>query len=261
MDIKSERSEGNKKFSEEAFARSRALLGEPAFQRLVASHVLLFGLGGVGGYACDALARSGVGTLSLVDMDRYAFSNLNRQPGAFLDSIGLKKTEVMARRIRGMRGDGCQLFLFSERVEPQKGERFFQMGDRLPDLVIDAIDDMDGKLEIIRLCALYKIPLLLCGGCGRRLDPSKLRFAELSKTSDDPLLKRLRRLCREKQYASIETLYSIEAARSLIPGAEGPSSMIFVPASAGLMLASRAVSFLCEGEPVRVPVHRPPEEK
>lgn len=217
--------------------RTIQLIGKEAFNRLRTSRVAVFGLGGVGSFAVEALARSGVGSLLLVDGDVVTASNINRQLPANQDTIGRFKTDVVAEKIR-LLGTDTELETRREWYQPGEGERFFPQDI---DFVLDCIDDLPAKADIARFCARRNLPLIIAGGCGRRLDPSRLRLADLFKTEYDPLLKRLRNELRRDGIQNLSAIYSLEPAIDLPADAQGPSSMIFVPASAGLMMASEAV--------------------
>lgn len=225
--------------------RSLQLIGREAFARLRCARVAVFGLGGVGSFAVEALARSGVGSLLLVDKDRVAASNINRQLPAEAGTIGRMKTEVIAEHIRKL-GTGTEVETRAEQLHPGQAASFLTAD---LDFVLDCIDDVPAKADIARSCARTGLPLIIAGGCGRRLDPGRLCIRDLFKTEYDPLLKRLRAELRRDGLRNLSALCSAEPALPLPENAEGPSSMIFVPASAGLMMASEAVMRLCGLKP------------
>lgn len=258
--------------------RTEGLIGTDGLARLRAAHILLFGTGGVGSFVAEGLVRSGLGQLTLVDPDVVAESNLNRQLPALLDSIGQAKVQAMARELYRISHDTV-LHPLQSRLDEANVDDFlstsveehFSTSAEDPgnasvvstelrsagstavyDLVIDAIDDIPAKRALALACASKGQPLLSCGGCGRRLDPSKLELTDLFKTEGDPLLKKLRKLLRDAGLRSLPLVASREPARELPPERSGPSSMIFVPAAAGLLLASAAVRHLL-GEQLIVP--------
>lgn len=230
--------------------RTERLIGAEGIEILRHSHVMIFGLGGVGSWAAEALLRSSVGRLTLVDGDTVAESNINRQKPARRDTVGRLKTEVLAEDFRAVNPE-AQLLLFSEWVRPGEADHFFENGP--VDFVIDAIDDLPAKLELVLQCAKRGIPLLASGGCGRRLNPAALELKDIYKTEYDPLLKKFRKMLRDKGLQKMTVLCSSETARELPSNTDGPSSMIFVPASAGLILASAAVRHLLGEQKISPP--------
>ena len=233
---------------EDQFIRSRMLLGDTAMEKLRDAHVAVFGLGGVGGYTAEALARSGVGRLTLVDKDTVSLSNLNRQTIALHSTIGLTKTEAAARRIRDIApGIGltlCQMFYTTETA----GE--FDLSAY--DYVVDAVDTVTAKLLLVQNARAAGVPIISCMGTGNKLDPTRLEVTDLSKTSECPLARVMRRELSRRGIRHLKVVYSREkplqpddcgeapdAGRRAIPG-----SLIFVPAAAGLILAGEVVTDL-----------------
>ena len=225
--------------------RTALLLGEEGVARLRAAHVILFGLGGVGGHAAEALARAGVGQLTLVDADTVAESNLNRQILALRSNLGQPKAQAAAARVRAINPD-C-------RVQPVEMFYLPENADSLPfdgaDYVVDAVDTVTAKLEIITRAQAAGVPVISCMGTGNRLHPEMLRLGMLSKTSGCPLARVMRRECRARGLADIPVVYSEEPALTPRPSDADPApgrravvgSVSFVPGAAGLILAGAVV--------------------
>ena len=214
--------------------RSIQLLGEEAIERLGRARVAVFGLGGVGSWCAEALVRSGVGQLLLVDYDCVSPSNINRQLPAKATTIGELKTEILSKRFKEL-GCGVKLETIAEKYQVGEGDRFLK-GDF--DFVVDAIDDLPAKVDIALYCAKRGLSLITGGGCGRRLDPGQRKITDLMKSEYDPLLKRMRQQLRPYRIKGLPVLYSTEPVLPLPEGQSNPSSMIFVPASAGLRIAA-----------------------
>ncbi len=225
--------------------RTALLLGEEGVARLRAAHVILFGLGGVGGHVAEALARAGVGQLTLVDADTVAESNLNRQILALRSNLGQPKAQAAAARVRAINPD-C-------RVQPVEMFYLPENADSLPfdgaDYVVDAVDTVTAKLEIITRAQAAGVPVISCMGTGNRLHPEMLRLGMLSKTSGCPLARVMRRECRARGLADIPVVYSEEPALTPRPSDADPApgrravvgSVSFVPGAAGLILAGAVV--------------------
>lgn len=225
--------------------RTALLLGEEGVARLRAAHVILFGLGGVGGHVAEALARAGVGQLTLVDADTVAESNLNRQILALRSNLGQPKAQAAAARVRAINPD-C-------RVQPVEMFYLPENADSLPfegaDYVVDAVDTVTAKLEIITRAQAAGVPVISCMGTGNRLHPEMLRLGMLSKTSGCPLARVMRRECRARGLADIPVVYSEEPALTPRPSDADPvpgrravvGSVSFVPGAAGLILAGAVV--------------------
>ena len=234
------------------YERSALLLGEDGMQRLAAATVAVFGLGGVGSYAAEALARSGVGSLVLVDDDVVAESNLNRQLVALHSTIGRPKAEVAAARIADI-APGCRVQAVRLFYTPETADRLDLSGC---DYVIDAIDTVSGKLEILARAQAAGVPAISCMGTGNKLHPEQLCVTTLDKTEGCPLARVMRRECRARGIGPVKVVYSTEppirhAGASLPqtgadmrpgqPKRSTPGSMAFVPGCAGLMLAAEVV--------------------
>ncbi len=229
---------------EETLSRLTRLLGGDAVGKLEGASVLLFGLGGVGSYAFEGLVRSGIGRITVVDRDEYEPSNLNRQLYATRETVGQPKVDAAVRR--------AALLFPSCRVEPVRvfltPENAAALIDRVrPDVMIDAIDNVSAKIAIALHAAEKKIPLCCCLGTGNRLDPTKLRLTDLFATSGCPLARVMLRELRKRGLASLPVLVSDEEP---IPvDSRTPASCAFVPAAAGMSLASWAVRTLIRQQP------------
>lgn len=241
---------------EEALIRLGALLGEAALGRLSRARVAVFGVGGVGGYAAEALARCGVGAIDLIDGDTIAESNLNRQIVALRSTLGMPKAEAMAARIRDIRPETAvaahRLFYLPETA----GE--IDLGAF--DFVIDAVDTVAAKLEIAERADALGVPHICALGAGNKLDPTRLQVCDLYETSVCPLARVMRREARRRGIERLRVVYSTEPpvsppgdAARLVSAAQGgatrraiPASAVFVPAAMGLLLAREAVLTLAE---------------
>lgn len=216
----------------EALTRTALLLGDDAVRKLSACRVALFGLGGVGGYVLEALVRSGVGALDLIDNDRFAVSNLNRQILALQATLGRPKTEVAAERALAI-NPACLIRTYPLFFDETTAARF---DFSAYDYVIDAIDSVSSKLLLIACCRAAGTPIISSMGTGGKMDPSKLKVADLFETSVCPLAKAMRHECRKRGIDKLKVVYSTEE-----PLAAMPASSAFVPSAAGLLLASEAV--------------------
>ncbi len=212
---------------ERRFAGVAKIYGEDSFSHYEKSHVMVIGIGGVGSWAVEALARSGVGELSLVDMDVVAASNINRQLPAMSTTLGHEKIAVMAERCHAI-NPRIKINLIDDYLTPENIKEILAGN---PDLILDCIDDVKAKFALMLHCRFNKIPLIVSGGGGGKLDPLKIRVADLSKTEQDPMLAKLRAqlrgkgICKKpKEKFGITCVYSID----------NPFSSADVCASAGL---------------------------
>ena len=228
---------------EDMFSRTRMLLGDEAMDRLKQARVAVFGVGGVGGHAVEALARSGVGALDLVDSDRVALSNLNRQIVATRDTLGMLKVEAAKQRVLSINPD-CVVRTFPVFYLPETADRF-DLSQY--DYVVDAIDTVAGKLQLIEAARAAGVPVISSMGAGNKLDPTAFRVADISKTSVCPLARVMRRELKKRGIDHVKVVYSTEPALSPAPADEEnarratPGSVAFVPAVAGLVLAGEVV--------------------
>ena len=215
--------------------RTERIMGSEALCRLAEAHVAVFGLGGVGGHAAEALARAGVGALSLIDMDTVDETNLNRQLVALRSTIGRNKTDVLAERIADIDPD-CRvtkytMFYLPETADAIDISRF--------DYVIDAVDTVAAKICLVEKSREAGVPIICSMGTGNRLDPSKLMVTDIGRTSGDPLAKAVRVELRKRGIEHLPVVFSEELP--VKTGTRAPGSAPFVPAAAGLLLASHVV--------------------
>ncbi len=195
------------------FAGVAKIYGEAQFNQYEKSHVMVIGIGGVGSWAVEALARTGMGELTLVDMDSIAASNINRQLPALTSTLGYEKIEVMAERCRQI-NPRIKINLVEDYLST---ENIKEILAHPPHVVLDCIDDVKAKLALMLHCRFNKIPLIVSGGAGGKLDPLKIRVADLSKTEQDPMLAKLRTqlrgmgMCKKpKDKFGITCVYSID---------------------------------------------------
>lgn len=233
---------------EDIFFRNTLLWGAEAQEKLRNSRVLLAGLGGVGSYVAEALARAGVGALTLLDFDTVELSNINRQLPAILSTVGRPKTEVVAERLAQINPE-CRVTLHKLFITEDNAA---SLGDA--DYFVDAIDHVPGKLAIVTHALALGKPVASAMGAGRRIAPEQLRLADIAKTAGCPLARIMRRELRQRGITSgVTVVYSEEAARrntfTAEPQREGGKtplgSCVFVPAVAGMLLASAVVRDLC----------------
>lgn len=229
----------------ERYARSEALLGIGSTDALRRAHVAVFGLGGVGSYLVEALARMGVGTLTLIDRDAYTESNLNRQLFATVKTVGTLKTDAAAARIAEINPDVRVLtqatFVLPENVEDFAWDTF--------DYVADAIDTVSAKLALIKTAHKKGVPILSAMGAGNKTDPTLFRVADISKTKVCPLARVMRTELRRAGVTGVKVVYSEEEPKSGIGTDEGsgkpiPASCSFVPSVVGLIMAGEIIKDL-----------------
>lgn len=237
---------------DEAFLRTEMLLGAQAMEKLARSHVAVLGLGGVGSWCAEALARSGIGTLTLVDCDEVSVSNLNRQLEATRDTVGQPKAEAMARRVE-QAAPGCTARPLIYRYTPETRETFFAGGY---DYIIDAIDLVSCKLDLIQTALSRSVPIVSAMGTGNKLDPTQFRITDISKTEGCHLARVIRRELRNRGILHHRVLWSPElplrpeAREAPPPGRRSvPGSVAWVPSCAGLMLAGDTILRLTGTEP------------
>ena len=232
---------------ESPFLRTEMLLGPAAMARLADSHAAVFGLGGVGSWCAEALARSGVGALTLVDCDEVGLTNLNRQAIALHSTLGQRKTAAMADRILDINPD-CRVTQLEQKYEAGRREAFFQAKY---DYIVDAIDLVSCKLDLIETALTRGIPILSSLGTGNKLDPSRFRISDLSKTEGCPLARVVRKELRARGIVHHRVLWSPEEPctpaqpEAPPPGRRSvPGSVAWVPPVAGMMLAGEVVMAL-----------------
>lgn len=240
------------------FSRTELLLGKAGIDRLAASTVAVFGLGGVGSFTTEALARAGVGHLVLVDHDVVDVSNINRQLHALTCTVGKRKTDLMRDRIREINPEAV-VDTISKFYLPDNAGEFFQ---QKYDYVVDAIDTVTGKIDLVLQCRKRDIPIISCMGAGNKLHPELFEVADIYSTSVDPLARVMRKKLKEHKVKALKVVYSREnpiAQAELEIGQSGdgrentdesadlcrkkraPGSISFVPSAAGLILAGEVV--------------------
>lgn len=252
----------------EQFCRTELLLGSGAMERLAGARVAVFGVGGVGGYVCEALARSGVGALDLIDDDKVCLSNINRQIIATHRTIGRYKTEVMKERILDI-NPHAQVRIHQCFFLPDNADRFpFEEYD----YVVDAVDTVTAKIELVMRAQAYHVPVISSMGAGNKLDASAFRVSDIYETKVCPLAKVMRRELKKRNVEHLKVVYSEEEPRKPLCGIDGqpdnmredgrmgtedaieagrrtprratPGSVAFVPSVAGLIIAGEVVKEL-----------------
>ena len=233
----------------EQFLRTEMLLGTAAIEKLQKARVAVFGLGGVGGYTVEALARSGIGALDLIDNDTIGLSNLNRQILATHSTLGLPKTEAARRRVLDINPE-CVVRAHPVFYTPETAHLFdFTQYD----YIVDAIDTVTGKLALVEQAVAADTPIICCMGTGNKLDASAFQVADISKTSMCPLARIMRKELGKRGIRHLKVVYSQEEALSPTGWEEEaaalgkrqiPGSVSFVPGAAGLILAGEVIKDL-----------------
>lgn len=224
------------------FSRFELLVGEDNIQKLNQAHVIVFGVGGVGGYVVEALVRSGIGHITIVDNDVISLSNLNRQIIATQETIGQKKVDVMKKRILSIHPE-CDVTTLDMFYLPETAD---QIDLSQYDYVVDAIDTITSKIELAVRCD-QKIPLISSMGTGNKMNPALLQVSDIYKTSVCPLAKVMRRELKKRRVKHLKVVYSQElpmkpfASDKITHKRTIPGSTAFVPSSAGLLIASEVV--------------------
>lgn len=238
---------------EEQFLRNEMLWGAEAQRRLANSHVILFGLGGVGSYTAECLARSGVGELTIVDNDTVGLTNLNRQLEALHSTLGQRKTDAVAARLRDI-NPNLRLHPICATYDAAHRDLFFPEGCHY-DYIVDAIDLVSCKLDLAESALRLKIPLVMALGTGNKLDPTLLQVADISKTYGCPLARVMRKELRSRGIHHLKVVFSpeepapTEQNEAPPPGRRSvPASNPWVPAAAGLLLGSTVVRDLMKKE-------------
>lgn len=232
--------------------RTAMLVGEEALKRYMGARVAVFGVGGVGGYVCEALARAGVGALDLFDHDTVSLSNINRQIIALHSTVGRRKVEVMAERIADINPD-CRVGVYPIFYLPENAD---EIDLSRYDYIVDAIDTVSAKIELAVRAHALGVPIIASMGTGNKLDPSAFRIADISKTDTCPLAKVMRRELRARGINHMKVLFSKELPRKPISlegageenrsGKVSPASISAIPSVAGLMIAAEILKDLAE---------------
>ena len=229
--------------------RTELLIGSNNIEKLKNSNVIVFGLGGVGGATVEALVRAGIGELSIVDFDTVDKTNLNRQIITTQSVVGKPKVEVAKDRILSINPD-INLTIYNEKFLKENIDLFFK--DKKYDYIVDAIDLVTPKLDLIEFATNSKIPIISCMGTGNKLDPSRFQVADIKKTSVCPLAKVIRKELKNRRISKKKVVYSDEVPRkplNLDGGREkfkNVGSISFVPPVAGMLLASAVIKDICE---------------
>ncbi len=248
------------------FSRTQLLYGQDSMRKLAASRVAVFGIGGVGGYVVEALARSGLGALDLIDDDRVCITNLNRQILATRKTVGKYKVDAAAERIREINPE-CEVRTYKTFFLPETQDQFDFHNYAY---VVDAIDTVSGKLAIVEKARDAGVPVISSMGAGNKVDPAALEVADIYETSVCPLARVMRRECRKRGIASLKVVYSREApirppedmsiscrqhcvcppgtVRKCTQRRDIPGSTAFVPSAAGLIIAAEIVNDLTRQE-------------
>lgn len=234
----------------DAYSRTRLLLGQDGMEKLKNAHIAVFGLGGVGGYVVEALARCGVGTLELIDHDTVSLSNINRQILATRETVGMEKSEAARLRVQAIDPEIKVIARHQFFGPDTKAEFDFSKYT----YVVDAIDTVTGKLALVQAAREENVPILCCLGTGNKLDPTAFRIGDIYETSVCPLARIMRKECRRRGIEKLKVLYSLEEpikpdiapedpilqempeGRNALPG-----SVSFVPAAAGLIIAGQVI--------------------
>lgn len=235
----------------EQFIRTGMLLGEAAVERLQKARVAVFGLGGVGGYVVEALARAGVGQLDLIDKDDVSLSNLNRQILATHSTLGLPKTEAARRRVLDINPE-CTVRTYEVFYGPETKDSFdFSQYD----YIVDAIDTVTAKLAMVQQAVEAGTPIICCMGTGNKLDPSRFQVSDISKTTMCPLARVMRKELGKRGIKHLKVVYSQEEAltptgweeeAAALGKRQIPGSVSFVPGAAGLVLAGQVIRDLAQ---------------
>ena len=219
---------------ENQFQRTEMLLGTEAIERLKNARVAVFGVGGVGGFVCEALARAGVGKIGLVDKDEVDVTNINRQIIALHSTVGRPKVEVMKERIQDINPeaqvDVYQFFLLRDNTDEFPWDEY--------DYIVDAVDTVTAKITIIAKAKELGKSVISAMGAGNKLDPTRFKVADIEKTKIDPLAKVMRRELKKRNIRGVKVVYSEEEP---VKRLETPGSVAFVPSVAGLIIAGEII--------------------
>ncbi|MCR4611695.1 MAG: tRNA threonylcarbamoyladenosine dehydratase [Lachnospiraceae bacterium] len=229
--------------TEDQFERTRRVIGKPAIDKLNKARVAVFGIGGVGGYVCEALVRSGIEHIDLIDSDKVVLSNINRQIIATHSTIGQDKVDVMTKRLHDINPNTdvkvYKMFFLPENADLFPWEEY--------DYVVDAIDTVTAKIELVKRCDINGTPIISSMGTAGKLNPTMLQVSDIYKTKVCPLAKVMRKELRDRGIKSLKVVYSEEQPihnqedTADINGKHVPGSVAFVPSVAGLIIAGEVV--------------------
>lgn len=237
------------------FSRTELLIGEKGIKRLKKAVIMVLGVGGVGSHCIEALARSGVGKLILVDNDKVSLTNINRQSIAYHSTIGQYKTKLMKDRIQDISPD-CEVNTYETFVLPENLHEIFEKEKKI-DYIIDAIDTVTAKLAVIEYAKKNEIPMISCMGTGNKLHPELFQISDISKTSVCPLCKVMRKELKTRGIKHLKVLYSEEKPIDISKKSTGeekgqrrtlPASISFVPSVAGLLIAGEVIREIAKVE-------------
>ena len=225
------------------FSRTENLIGANALEKLKKCHIAVFGVGGVGGFVVEALARAGVGTIDLIDSDCVDITNLNRQIIALHSTIGKQKVAVMRDRVLDI-NPNANVNIFPLLFLPENSSQFdFSKYD----YVVDAIDNITSKIELVMKCQEANTPIIASMGTGNKLDPTKFEISDIYKTSVCPLAKVMRYELKKRGVKKLKVLYSKE--NPIKTADRTPASISFVPSAAGLIIAGEVIKDIIKKEP------------
>lgn len=233
------------------FTRTEMLVGKKGIERLNGAKIIVFGVGGVGGYVVEALSRAGIGELHLVDYDIVDVTNINRQIIANDQTIGKSKVDLFKERIKYINPD-CKVVVYNEKIEAQNWKHFFEFDW---DYVVDAIDMISSKILLAEVCEKRKIPIISSMGTANKFNPLDLKVADIKKTKMCPLAKVMRRELKNRGIKKLKVVYSEEQPikpeqleKHESPFKQINGTMSFVPGAAGLVIASEVVKGILESE-------------
>lgn len=231
----------------EELSRTIMLLGEENVNKLKNKKIIIFGVGGVGGYACEALVRTGIGRIDIVDNDTVSLSNINRQIIALHSTVGQKKVDIMKARMMDINPNTI-VNTFDTFYTPETSGDFDLTKY---DYVVDAIDTVAGKIDLAEKCYVNNVPIIASMGAGNKLDPCAFKVADIYKTSVCPLAKAVRTALKKKGVKKLKTVYSEEKPHVNMDNSQGkriPASCAFIPSVVGLIIASEVVKDLIKSE-------------
>lgn len=217
------------------FSRTERLIGEDALQKLKNSNIIIFGLGGVGSYTAEALARSGIGKMTVVDKDTVDITNINRQLYALRSTVGKPKAEVARERILDINPE-CEITAIQKMYLPENSEEF---NLSQYDYIVDAIDNVTAKIDLAVKSEQLGIPIISSMGTGNKLDPAAFKVSDIYKTSVCPLCRAMRTQLKKRGVKKLKVVYSEEMPKT--DGERTPASISFVPPAAGLIIAGEVI--------------------
>lgn len=234
--------------SNNRFIRTEMVVGNSGMEKLKNSHVAVFGVGGVGSFSAESLARAGVGELTLIDFDTVDISNINRQIHALTDTVGMIKVELMRDRILSINPD-CKVTIYNRIFNQDSADEIF---NKTWDYVIDAIDMVSSKLLLVEMCNKHDVKIMSSMGTGNKMDPTKFEVADVFKSSMCPLAKVMRRELKRRGIKKLKVVFSTEDPVTPLPlvvdednpRKQTPGSISFVPSVAGLIITSEVVKDL-----------------